>query len=197
MDPFGKQTARRQFDRFVAAQSRSLLTTATLLTWDLGEAEDIVQECLLRVARQWPRVTRMEHPQAYARRVLVNLAIDGRDRRARRVLELAGSDAQPAAGRDAARDGRAHSTDADARVELLGTREQLLGAIATLPPRQRAMLVLRFFEDLSEAQTAELLGCSVGTVKSTTSRGLERLRAALGDGCRADASTATTRSAHR
>jgi DNA-directed RNA polymerase specialized sigma24 family protein len=72
---------RDEFDRFVADSSDALLRTAYLIVWDLTEAEDLVQECLLTVARRWPRVRRMEHPRAYARRVLVN----SRSRRCRRV----------------------------------------------------------------------------------------------------------------
>ncbi|MBV8999935.1 MAG: hypothetical protein JO304_12795, partial [Solirubrobacterales bacterium] len=79
---------RADFDRFVAGSSDALLRTAYLIVWDLGEAEDLVQETLFEVARRWPRVHGMEHPVAYARRVLVNRALNGADRRARRRREL-------------------------------------------------------------------------------------------------------------
>ena len=152
----------------MAESADALLRTAYLVAWDLTEAEDLVQECLLAVARRWPRVRRMEHPHAYARRVLVNLALDGTDRRARRRNELghrdpAAIDAVP----DAASERRLQSVDA---------RSELLQALGSLPPRQRAVLVLRYFEDLPEAQVAAALGCSVGTVKSTASRGLPGCR---------------------
>ena len=158
--------ARREFEHFVAESSEPLLRTAYLIVWDLSEAEDLVQECLLTVARRWPRVRRMEHPRAYARRVLVNLALDGRRRHARRRQELEQSDV----------DLRSEEDRAIAGVEA---RRDLVDALATLPPRQRAVLVLRYFEDLTEAQVATVLGCSVGTVKSTASRGLARLQASM------------------
>jgi RNA polymerase sigma-70 factor (sigma-E family) len=153
------------FDEFVAHHLDDLLRTAYLVVWDQAEAEDLVQECLFKVARRWPRVRRMEQPCAYARRVLINLALDGARGRARRATELRGEEQvdEPVADPLGA---------FDARAELL----QLLGE---LPARQRAVLVLRYFNDLTEAQTAEVLGCSPGTVKSNASRGLARLRAAL------------------
>jgi RNA polymerase sigma-70 factor (sigma-E family) len=155
-----------EFDRFVAANLEQLLKTAYLITWDAGEAEDLVQECLFKVARRWPRAQRMAHPGAYARRILVNLALDGGRGRARRRGEL---------------DGALSAADGPARDLLAGleTRAELLDALAHLTPRQRAVLVLRYFNDLTEAQTAEVLGCSPGTVKSNASRGLARLREVL------------------
>jgi RNA polymerase sigma-70 factor (sigma-E family) len=154
------------FDDFVAGNLEQLLKTAYLITWDAGEAEDLVQECLFKIARRWPRVRGMVQPRAYARRILVNLAVDGAHSRARRRGELDGAPAVPgwAAG------------DLLAGLE---TRAELLDALARLTPRQRAVLVLRYFNDLTEAQTAEVLGCSPGTVKSNASRGLARLREVL------------------
>lgn len=76
------------FERFVAEHCDQLVRTAYLITWDAGEAEDLTQECLLAIARRWPRVRRMAHPGAYARRILVNLALDGARGRARRRGEL-------------------------------------------------------------------------------------------------------------
>ena len=153
------------FDQFVAAQVDDLVRTAYLIVWDEAEAEDLVQECLLKVARRWPRVRRMEQPRAYARRILVNLALDGARRRARRRSEL-GVEAWP-------------SPIAVDPLPGLDTRAELLQALGELPARQRAVLVLRYFNDLTEAQVAEVLGCSPGTVKSSASRGLARLREAL------------------
>jgi RNA polymerase sigma-70 factor (sigma-E family) len=153
------------FDQFVAAHVDELVRTAYLIVWDESEAEDLVQECLLKVARRWPRVRRMEQPRAYARRILVNLALDGARSRKRRASEL-DLDAWP-------------SPAATDPLQGLDTRAELLGALAQLPARQRAVLVLRYFNDLTEAQVAEVLGCSRGTVKSSASRGLARLREAL------------------
>jgi DNA-directed RNA polymerase specialized sigma24 family protein len=139
------------FDEFVAGNLEQLLKTAYLITWDAGEAEDLVQECLLKLARRW---------------LLVNLALDDARGRAQRRGEL---------------DGAPAVVDGPARDLLVGleTRAELLGALARLTPRQRAVLVLRYFNDLTEAQTAEVLGCSPGTVKSNASRGLARLREVL------------------
>ena len=154
------------FDQFVAGNVEQLLKTAYLITWDAGEAEDLVQECLFKVARRWPRVRRMAQPRAYARRILVNPACDGARGRARRRGELDRAAAVP----------EGPARDLLARLE---TRAELVDALARLTPRQRAVLVLRYFNDLTEAQTAEVLGCSPGTVKSSASRGLARLREVL------------------
>jgi RNA polymerase sigma-70 factor (sigma-E family) len=165
------QRAAAEFDEFVAASSDPLLRTAYLMVWDAAEAEDLVQECLLAVARRWPRVRKMDHPHAYARRILVNLALDGSQRRMRHRQELVGDETATLS---------AMPDEPSARVlNAVGVRAELIAALGTLPPRQRAVLVLRYFEDLSELQAAELLGCSVGTVKSTASRGLTRLETAL------------------
>jgi RNA polymerase sigma-70 factor (sigma-E family) len=166
-----RAVARLEFDQFVADSADRLLRAASLITWDAAEAEDLVQECLFRVARRWPRVRKMDHPAAYARTVLVHLGLDEGKRRALRRAEL-----QEAAA------GRIDEHEDDAAARVLGRVEasaDLLQALGELPPRQRVALVLRYFEDLSEAEAAEAMGCSVGTVKSTTSRALERLRSAV------------------
>jgi RNA polymerase sigma-70 factor (sigma-E family) len=151
------------FDRFVADSANGLLRTAYLIVSDLHDAEDIVQETLLRVARRWHRVRRMQHPAAYARQILVNLALHGGPTRSRRRSELGatlpGEPAAPASPLDA--------------------HDELYAALAALPPRQRAVLVLRYFLDLPEAEVAAALQCSLGTVKSTASRGLARLEQTL------------------
>jgi RNA polymerase sigma-70 factor (sigma-E family) len=154
-----------EFDQFVAEHVDGLLRTAYLIAWDEREAEDLVQECLFKVARRWPRVRTMEQPVAYVRRILVNLAIDGAARRARRHSELQPSGDLP--------------EPADDPVGALVERAELLDALAQLPRQQRAALALRYFNDLTEVQAASVLGCSQGSVKSSTSRGLARLRAAL------------------
>ena len=162
---------RVEFERFVDACTGDLLRTGYLIVWDLEEAEDLVQETLLRVARHWPRVRRMDKPVAYARRILLNLAINDTKRRSRRRRELGPPDRAPL---------EVQADEAAAGVfDALDARAELLGALAALPPRQRAVLVLRYFEDLSEAETAQTLNCSVGTIKSTASRGLARLREAF------------------
>jgi RNA polymerase sigma-70 factor (sigma-E family) len=154
---------RNEFDRFVGDNSDVLLRTAYLIVGDLQEAEDLVQETLFKVASRWPRVSRMDNPLAYARRILVNLASRGSSKRSRNRAELA---ATPPA-------------ETAARAAQLEIDDRLFNALAALPPRQRAALVLRYFVDLSEAEVAAALGCSVGTVKSSTSRGLKRLEETL------------------
>ena len=148
------------FDAFVRRSSDRLLRTAYLLCGDRGHAEDLVQTALLRTARRWPSARTA--PEAYARRVVVNLAKDRWRTLHRRPGEA--------------------PLEADVVVPLhdgVADRDQLLRAARQLPPGQRAVLVLRYFDDLSVADTAAALGCSTGTVKSQTARALERLRAAL------------------
>jgi RNA polymerase sigma-70 factor (sigma-E family) len=159
------QRIQAEFDTFVADSADALLRTAYLIVWDRAEGEDLVQECLLTVARRWPRVRAMDHPHAYARRVLVNRALQGAPRRARRRHELQSAEVLP----DRPDEAGARALDA------VDTRSDLHRALGLLPPRQRAVLVLRYFEDLSEAQVAAALGCSTGTVKSTASRALAAL----------------------
>jgi RNA polymerase sigma-70 factor (sigma-E family) len=156
---------RADFDRFVSDSTEGLLRTAYLIVWDLPEAEDLVQETLLKVARRWPRVRRMKRPLAYTRRILVNLALDGSGRHARDRLELTGEHPPD------------QSDEADGAIEL---HDELLAALAALPPRQRSVIVLRYYLDLPEVEVAAALKCSLGTVKSTASRGLARLEQTLG-----------------
>lgn len=169
MSPRSRESrSRREFEHFVADSTDGLLRAAYLISWDLAEAEDLVQECLIRVAQRWPRVRSMEYPAAYARKVLVNLALDEGRRRTRHRNELQPSEAH---GLDEHEDAAA--------VQVLGWVDagtDLTKALGELAPRQRATLVLRYFDDLTEARTAEVMGCSVGTVKSTTARALQHLR---------------------
>ncbi len=157
-----------EFEQFVNDSVDELWRTAHLIVWDETEAEDLVQECLFKVARRWPRVRRMKHPRAYARRVLVNLALDGRARRTQHHQELDGAE-------------QVDVIDDSSMGEpsSIAVRDELLGALASLPPRQRAVLVLRYFADLRESEVAEILGCPIGTVKSSASRALERLERTL------------------
>ena len=154
---------RRSFDEFVATSADRLVRTAYLLCGDRGHAEDLVQTALLRTARRWRTARRQ--PEAYARRVVVNLAKDRWRDLARRPAEA------PLEG--------AEATVATGHGDGLLDRDELLRATAQLPPGQRAVLVLRYFDDLSVEETAATLGCSTGTVKSQTSRALDRLRVAL------------------
>ena len=167
----GSGRVRADFERFVISAGDRLLRTAYLITQDQAEAEDLAQDTLVRVAKRWPRVSRMQHPEAYARQVLVNLARDGAVRRARRSSELDPSGAPPPEVRLGL-----SAADGSGTFER---RRELIEALRALTPRQRTVVVLRYFEDLSEAQVAEMLDCSVGTVKSTTSRALAQIREAL------------------
>ncbi|MGI8447305.1 MAG: SigE family RNA polymerase sigma factor [Streptosporangiaceae bacterium] len=151
------------FEDFVAGSSARLFTVARLLTGgNRAEAEDLLQGAYERAYRRWGRITRRADPERYVRQILVNASVD-RWRKLRRHPEipLTVSGADP------------RTADTAAAV---ADRDLLLRGLAALPPRQRAVLVLRYFEDLSEAETAITLGCSVGTVKSQTARGLARLR---------------------
>src|SRR5215469_5439629 len=156
------------FEEFVRARSSSLLRTALLLAGqDRAEAEDLLQIALERAYRHWPRVLKSAEPERYVRRILANASAD-RWRSIGRRAEHAAS----------ARSPEAVTPD---RTTDIAERDYLLRALAALPPGQRAVVVLRYFDDLSEGQTAQMLGCSVGTVKSQTARALDRLRAAVRD----------------
>jgi RNA polymerase sigma-70 factor (sigma-E family) len=158
--------AEASFEDFVRARSDSLLRTALLLTGQRrAEAEDLLQVALERAYRHWPRICR-DGPERYVRRILASASADRWRRLARR----------PEQAMSAVRGG---PVVAD-RSGQIADRDYLLRALAGLPPRQRAVLVLRYFDDLSEAETAAMLGCSLGTVKSQAARGLARLRDAAG-----------------
>jgi RNA polymerase sigma-70 factor (sigma-E family) len=166
VDRLGRTSRKDGFDRYVNEVTRDLLRTGYLIVWSLPEAEDLVQETLLRVARRWPNVEKMDYPVAYARRILVNLATDTGKRHSRNRGELS-------AWQDM--DGRADDAAAQALIAV-DERSVLLAMLAELPRRQRAVLVLRYFEGLSESETADCLEWPLGTVKSTTARALDHLR---------------------
>jgi RNA polymerase sigma-70 factor (sigma-E family) len=142
----------------LADRGDALLRSATLLTGSRVAGEDLLQAALERAMRSPSRdaVT----AEAHLRRTMYHLAVDSWRVRRRRPEVLAAAD--PPADPD--------------QSDRVAMRTTLLAALAQLPPRQRAVLVLRFFEDCTEAQTAELLGCSLGNIKSTAARGLARLR---------------------
>ena len=146
---------------YVAARQRALLRTARMLTGDEQTAEDLVQTTLERVWPHWQRVAHDRDPDAYVRKVMVNTYSSWWRRKWRG--EQPTSDLPEITTVD----------DDYARADLADALRRLL---PTLTPRQRAVLVLRFYEDLTETATADVLGCSVGTVKSQTSKALARLR---------------------
>ncbi|MGN8244798.1 SigE family RNA polymerase sigma factor [Cellulomonas soli] len=154
-----------EFAAFMASSSPALARTAWLLCGDTHQAEELVQQALMRTYLAWGSA-REGDPLAYARRTLANLRIDTWRRRRREVLM------DPADVPE-----RASASDADRLAE----RDRLVRALATLSPRQRRVVVLRHFEGRSEREVAEDLGVSVGTVKSTASRSLSRLRELLAE----------------
>jgi RNA polymerase sigma-70 factor (sigma-E family) len=153
--------SERAFEEFVEDRAMALFGTAYLLVGDVHQAEDLVQSALERAFRRWRRIRTMQYPEAYVRRVLVNLAND-RWRRRRGTTEVALDEAMEAT-----------EPDGTALVDL---RHALLTGLHQLPVGMRAVLVLRYWEGLSDAEVAAELGRSVGTVKSQASRGLQRLR---------------------
>jgi RNA polymerase sigma-70 factor (sigma-E family) len=149
------------FEDFVSREQPALLRLAVLLAGDRGHAEDLVQTALLKAYRHWGRITRSGEPTAYVRRVLVTTHTSWRRRRStsEQVVESLPDRADPAVPRE---------EDEDLRT-----------ALRALPPRMRTAVVLRFYADLSEQQTAEAMGCSASTVNTQTARGLARLRSLL------------------
>lgn len=153
--------AREDFRSYVAARSPALMRTAYALTGNRADAEDLLQTALAKTYLSWDRIREQEALDGYVRRVMVNTQTSWWRRRRVDERPTAELPERPS-GRDAAAD--------------LDLHDALWAALVTLPRRQRAMVVLRYYEDLSEADTAEVLGVSVGTVKSATSRALSRLR---------------------
>ncbi|SNT64431.1 RNA polymerase sigma-70 factor, sigma-E family [Asanoa hainanensis] len=147
------------FEDFVVGRSPRLLRTAYLLTRDWALAEDLLQTALARAWEAWSRID--GDPEPYVRRIIVNTYASAWRRRWRGELPTADLPEPPGAA-----DPHGHLDD----------RDSLWRALGRLPRRQRAVLVLRYFEDLSEAEIAEALGCSIGTVKSQASRAVAKLR---------------------
>lgn len=152
------------YEEFVAARSATLFRTAYLLAGNRPDAEDLLQVALVKVYAGWGRVTRAASPEAYARRILVNAFVSSR-RPARftreRLVHTPPDDA-------------VHDPDPDDRLDLWPL-------IRALPPRQRAVVVLRYYEGLSEREIAEELRIAPGTVKSTCSAALRSLRETMGE----------------
>ena len=152
--------AEESFLAYVRERVAALSRIAFLLTGDRHLAEDLVQETLLRVVGRWGRIAAGGDPDAYVRRALYHQHVSAWRRHRGRTERL---ETHPE---------RAGPDEAGAVTDSLAVR----AALATLAPRQRAVIVLRYFEDLTEAQTADVLGCRVGTVKSQTRDALARLR---------------------
>jgi RNA polymerase sigma-70 factor (sigma-E family) len=152
----------QSFTDFVSAEQAALLRLAVLLAGDRGQAEDLVQTALMKCYRHWGRITRSGSPTAYVRRALVTTNTSWRRRLSstEQVMETLPDQADP-------------------HPPLEPEDEDLRRALRALPPRMRTAVVLRFYEDLSEQRTAELMGCSASAVNTQTTRALQRLRASV------------------
>ena len=155
------------FEEYAAAAWPSLYRHAYLLSGNHADAEDLAQQTLIKAHGAWSKVARVEAPQTYVRRILINTFLSTKRPMGRRLEVLAGDNAPEAAAPPTAGP---------------EDRMTLWPQVRELPPRQRAVIVLRYYEQLSEAEIADALGCSPGNVKSTAHRALKNLRTALGDG---------------
>src|SRR3954469_24927219 len=152
-----------RFTDFVRAHSGSLFRTAYLLTGDYQRAEDMLQTTLVRVYQRWPRVEVMDRPVGYARKVLVSQVASWWRRRSSHELQLIDRD-EPVWG---------------GRLDEVAEHERVWQAVLSLPPRQRAVTVLRYYEDLSEVEIADVLAMAPGTVKSHSHAATRRLAGLL------------------
>jgi RNA polymerase sigma-70 factor (sigma-E family) len=152
------------FAEYVEACSATLFRTAFLMVGDHQLAQDLVQEALVKTLMAWPRLNDRENLHAYTRRIIVTTSISWRRRRSFHERPVQVLPERP--GPDFA--------------ESMVTHDVVVAALRTVPPRQRAAIVLRYYQDLTETQTAEAMGCSVGAVKSQVAAGLRRLRESLG-----------------
>ncbi|SCG55735.1 SigE family RNA polymerase sigma factor [Micromonospora humi] len=153
-----------EFDSFVRTRTPALLRSAYLLTGDQHLAEDLVQSALARTHRSWGRLHDSGNAEAYTRKIMYHLQVSWWRRR--RVAEAMPGDLPESRGGDSGPD----------HAQQITLRLTLRAALARLSTKQRAVLVLRFFEDRSEVEAAEMLGVTVGTVKSQTSKALTKLR---------------------
>ncbi|MEO3774488.1 SigE family RNA polymerase sigma factor [Micromonospora sp. B9E7] len=152
------------YEEFADTRLAPLLRYAVMLSGDPHQAQDLVQETMVRVQLNWRRVSRADSPERYVRRMLTNQYVDWRRGSwVRRVLLRGESDASVPALTD--------------HTQSAVDRDQIWSWLSRLPRRQRAALVLRYYEDLPDAEIADILGCAVGTVRSSISRALATLRA--------------------
>jgi RNA polymerase sigma-70 factor (sigma-E family) len=152
--------AAERFAEWAQTRSPALHRLAYLLCGDWHVAEDVVQEALARAALKWPRVEQLENPDAYVRRILINQLNTLRRRKSWRASVVVTT---------------SEMAVADTSVEH-ARNDELMTALRLLPPRQRAVITLRYFEDLPEQEVAGILGCSIGTVKSQAHKALQSLR---------------------
>jgi RNA polymerase sigma-70 factor (sigma-E family) len=159
----GAMSTEQDFVQFVSARWSSLYRLAYLLTASPTAAEDLLQTAFEKAYVSWSRIGRMEFPEAYVRRMMVNALVSSRRRAWLREVPSASMPEVSAGAID---------------VGVLD-RSLLWPLVCALPVRQRAVIVLRYYEDLTEAQIADVLGCAPGTVKSQTSAAMKALRRAL------------------
>jgi RNA polymerase sigma-70 factor (sigma-E family) len=163
----GREPDDGSLERLLGERGQHLMRAAIALTGSRADGEDLLQAALERLVQNWRRVE--SDPEGYLRRTLYNLAADGWRRRGRWRGRLAEFRSQAQAA-------QAQTEASDTDVAAVDLRDALVRLLHQLPPRQRAVIVLRYWEQRTEAETAALLGCSEGTVKSAASRGLQRLR---------------------
>jgi len=156
------ERARQDFAEFVAGRSAELLRLAYVLTADQHAAEDLLQSALAKSAARWGRIR--SAPEGYVRQIMYREQVSWWRRRARRPVTVVG---------------RVPDRPAPDQLVMVEARLALREALLALPPGKRAMLVLRYLEDLPEAQVADILGCSVGTVRSQTHKAIAQLRLVL------------------
>jgi RNA polymerase sigma-70 factor (sigma-E family) len=153
------------FEEFVASRLDALIRYATVVTWDPHLAEDITQDVLVRAQARWSKIGRLDAPEQYVKRMVLNQFLTWRRRRAAQLVFVPTLEGMTP-----------HEPD---RTDAVDARDLTRRLIAGLPPKQRAAIALRYYEDLTDEQIAKLLGCRTGTVRSYLSRGLAALRAAL------------------
>jgi RNA polymerase sigma-70 factor (sigma-E family) len=157
-----------EFEQYVVARGQALLRLAHVLTRDRHLAEDLVQTALTETYRHWRKVRKADHPDAYVHRILVNAHLSWHRRRSSGELP---TDVLPS------EDHVSVASEVPDHAAGIATRDELLRALSTLPPRARTVLVLRYYADLDDAAIAALLGVAVSSVRSTASRALATMRA--------------------
>jgi len=161
------------FEEFAATRMPGVLRFAAVLAGDRATAEDLAQEVLIRAYARWDRIGRLDRPELYVRKMMLNEFLNWR-RRSSRQIPAGGLASEPA------------SIAPDHAAEY-NEREALLAELGKLPRRQRAVIVLRYYEDRGDSEIADLLGCSRGTVRSHASRALAALRVEMSPRRRAHA----------
>ncbi len=156
------------YEEFARSRLQALLRYAVMLTGDAHTAQDLVQETMIRVQLKWRRVVKADQPERYVQRMLTNVYIDLRRGSWMRRVTLLAEPAEP----------RQYPSTAD-HAERTAARDEMWLLLARLPRRQRAALVLRFYEGLPDSEIAEVLGCAAGTVRAHISRALATLRAQM------------------